>query len=266
MGGSIRCAIDIAPLGGLADPRAVVRLALAAEASGWEGISIWDSLGVSMGTAAVDPFVALAAVAQATERLRLITSVVALPRRRPHLVAQAVGSLDRLSGGRVILGVGLGGDAADFETFGEPFEPHARSSRFDESMVLLDEHLRGTVGSALQRPRPPIWFGGNRPGALRRAARLDGWIADGTSPDGSTMTLEPDELGTMIGRLRREREAAARGNDPIDIALFGFSEMDDPGRVARFAEHGATWWLESLSPMRGNVDELISIVEAGPPG
>ena len=85
----MRYAIDIAPLGELADPHAIVRLAVAAEAAGWDGVSTWDSLGVSMGTVAPDPFVALAAAASATTRLRLILSVVALPRRRPQLVAQS---------------------------------------------------------------------------------------------------------------------------------------------------------------------------------
>ena len=79
----MRYAIDIAPLGDLADPVPIVRLAVAAERAGWDGLSTWDSLGASMGAAAADPFVALTAVASATERLRLILSVVALPRRRP---------------------------------------------------------------------------------------------------------------------------------------------------------------------------------------
>ena len=85
----MRCAIDVAPLGDLADPHAIVRLAVAAEAAGWDGVSTWDSLGVSMGAAAPDPFVTLAAVASATTRVQLILSVVALPRHRPQLVAQA---------------------------------------------------------------------------------------------------------------------------------------------------------------------------------
>ena len=85
----MRYAIDIAPLGALSDPHTIVRLAVAAEAAGWDGLSIWDSLGVSLGTSAPDPFVALAAVASATTRLRLIASVIALPRRRPQLVAQS---------------------------------------------------------------------------------------------------------------------------------------------------------------------------------
>lgn len=96
----MRFAIDIAPLGDLADPASIVRLARAAEANGWDGLSIWDSTGVSMGTVAADPFVTLAAVAAATERLRLIASVIALSRRRAQLVVQASATLDRISNGR----------------------------------------------------------------------------------------------------------------------------------------------------------------------
>lgn len=274
----IRCAIDIAPLGDLSDPRAVVQLATAAEAAGWDGVSIWDSLGLSMGTSAADPFVALAAVAQATSRLRLITSVIALPRRRPQLVAQAVGTLDRLSHGRVVLGVGAGGDLADFERFGEPADKAARMSRLDEGLALVDRLLRGetidhvgpsyslrsaAVGPApLQQPRPPIWIGGMRPGALRRAARYDGWIAIGVAEDGSGMNLTPEGLGRMIDDLRQERVDQDR---PFDVAIFGLSDPADPGRIAAYAEAGATWWLESLSPLRGSIDELEAIVLGGPP-
>lgn len=277
----IRCAIDIAPLGDLSDPREIVQLAMAAEAAGWDGISIWDSLGVSMGTSAADPFVTLAAVAVATTRLRLITSVVALPRRRPQLVAQAIGTLDRLSGGRCIVGVGAGGDPGDFELFGEPFEPAARVARFDEGLVLLDRFLRGetvdhdgplhpvrhaAVGpSPIQRPRPPIWVGGMRPGALRRAARYDGWIAIAVAEDGSGLSLSPDAFGAMVDRLRGERAEPSDGH-AVDVAVFGLSDpASAPGTVESYARMGATWWLESLSPMRGPVDALLALVEAGPP-
>jgi alkanesulfonate monooxygenase SsuD/methylene tetrahydromethanopterin reductase-like flavin-dependent oxidoreductase (luciferase family) len=274
----IRCAIDIAPLGELSDPREIVRLAMAAEAAGWDGISIWDSLGVSMGTSAAEPFVTLAAVAQATSRLRLITSVISLPRRRPQLVAQAAGTLDRLSGGRVILGAGAGGDMADFELFGEPTAASERMSRLDEGLALVDRLLRAetidhagpnyvvkgaAVGPApVQRPRPPIWIGGMRPGALRRAASYDGWIAIGVADDGNGMALTPADLGRMVNRLRDEPVDEDRD---YDIAVFGLTDPSDPGRIAAYADSGATWWLESLSLMRGSIDQLRAIVDAGPP-
>jgi alkanesulfonate monooxygenase SsuD/methylene tetrahydromethanopterin reductase-like flavin-dependent oxidoreductase (luciferase family) len=277
----VQYAIDVAPLGELSDPGAIVRLAVAAESSGWDGLSIWDSTGVSMGAAAADPFVALAGVAAATQRLRLILSVVALPRRRPQLVAQAAATLDRLSGGRLVLGVGGGGDPGDFTAFGEPVDAPVRIARLDEAIEVVDALLRGetvhhqgpafvvrdvAVGPRpIQQPRPPIWLGGMRPGALRRAARTDGWIAIAVAEDGSGINLEPEAFARMVERVRAERAALERTAVPFDIALFALSESSLPGLPRAYAEAGATWWLESLSPMRGSLTELLAVVAAGPP-
>jgi alkanesulfonate monooxygenase SsuD/methylene tetrahydromethanopterin reductase-like flavin-dependent oxidoreductase (luciferase family) len=264
----VKHAIDVAPLGELADPTAIVRLAVAAEASGWDGISIWDSTGASMGTAAPDPFVALAGVAAATSRLRLITSVVALPRRRAHLVAQAAATLDRLSGGRLVLGVGAGGDPGDFEPFGESFAAAPRVAAFETCLATLDATLREGRGvpPPVQQPRPPIWVGAMKPGMLRRAAAWDGWIAIAVSDDGSAMKLGPADIGAVAERIALQRAAFGRAAEPFDVAVFGYSEPEQPELVPAFGAAGATWWLESLSLMRGPLDELLTRVEAGPPG
>ncbi|MFI5292983.1 MAG: LLM class flavin-dependent oxidoreductase, partial [Candidatus Limnocylindrales bacterium] len=140
---SMRYAIDICPLGELADPRAVVRLARAAEETGWDGLSIWDSLGPAMDSVAGDLFVTLTAVAAATTRLRLITSIIALARRRPQLVVQAAATLDLASEGRLILGLGAGEDEADFTAFGDDFERATRIGRMDEALAIIDAGLRG---------------------------------------------------------------------------------------------------------------------------
>jgi alkanesulfonate monooxygenase SsuD/methylene tetrahydromethanopterin reductase-like flavin-dependent oxidoreductase (luciferase family) len=275
----MRFAIDIAPLGDLADPVEIVRLAKAAEAAGWDGLSIWDSMGVSMGTVAPDPFVTLAAVGAATERLRLILSVVALPRRRPQLVAQSAATLDRLSGGRLVLGVGAGGDPGDFDAFGEGAPLGERVARMDSDLAVLDPWLRGEAAhedrpgatdvrvgpDPVQKPRPPIWLGGMRPGALRRAARWEGWIGIAVSDDGAEMILAPEAFKEMVERVRAERVTLGRSDEPYDVAIFAFSDPADPGAPLAFAAAGATWWLESLSPMRGSIDGLLGIVEAGPP-
>jgi alkanesulfonate monooxygenase SsuD/methylene tetrahydromethanopterin reductase-like flavin-dependent oxidoreductase (luciferase family) len=277
----VRYAIDVAPLGELSDPAAIVRLARAAEDAGWDGLSTWDSTGVSMGTAAADPFVALAAVAAATERLRLILSVVALPRRRPHLVVQSVGTLDRLSSGRVVLGVGAGGDPADFASFGEAVESSTRVAQMDEALEIVDALLRGesvrhegphfavrdvAVGPRpVQEPRPPIWLGGMRPGARRRAATWDGWIAVAVADDGSGINLRPEAFRAMVDALDAERAKLGRASEPFDVAVFAYSDPSAPDRAAAYAEAGATWWLESLSPMRGSPSDLIAIVAKGPP-
>ncbi len=216
-----RYAIDIAPLGALADPRAIVRLASAAEESGWDGLSIWDSLGLAMGTSAADPFVALAAVAAATRRLRLITSIISVARRRPQLVVQAAGTLDVLSEGRLILGVGAGEDRPDFEAFGEAHERGQRIARMDEAMAIIDAGLRGepltydgrhfrasgvTLGPRpRQEPRPPMWLGALRRGGVRKAARWDGWIAVAMSEDGASMEMTPDGFADLVALVRGER-------------------------------------------------------------
>jgi alkanesulfonate monooxygenase SsuD/methylene tetrahydromethanopterin reductase-like flavin-dependent oxidoreductase (luciferase family) len=277
----MRYAIDIAPLGDLADPVAIVGLARAAEAAGWDGLSIWDSLGVSMGTSSVDPFVALAGVAAATERLRLILSVVVLPRRRPQLVVQSAATLDRLSGGRLVLGVGAGGDPGDFTSFGEEVDRTVRVARFDEALPIVDALLRGetidrdgptfTIAGAavgprpVQEPRPPIWLGGMRPGALRKAAHWDGWIAIAVADDGSGINLSADAFGQMVVRVRAEREAIGRGDAPFEIAVFAYAGPGEQAMVRAYEDAGATWWLESLSPMRGSLADLHAIVAAGPP-
>ena len=275
-----RYAIDIAPLGELSDPRAIMRLAHAAERSGWDGLSIWDSLGLSMGTSAADPLVTLAAVAAQTERLRLITSIVAVARRRPQLVVQAAACLDLISDGRLILGVGAGEDRPDFEAFGETHDRSVRIARMDEGLEIIDAGLRGreldhtgeylvAIGAVLgprpvQRPRPPMWLGALRPEGVRKAARWDGWIAVAMSEDGGSMSMSPADLAGQVSIALDERETLGIVGEPFDVAVLGVAGLDG-ARVADFSEAGATWWLESLSPMRGSVDELEAVVLAGPP-
>jgi alkanesulfonate monooxygenase SsuD/methylene tetrahydromethanopterin reductase-like flavin-dependent oxidoreductase (luciferase family) len=275
----MRFAVDIAPLGELADPLTIVRLARAAETAGWDGLSIWDSTGISMGGAAADPFVTLAAVAAATERIRLIASVIVLPRRRPQLVVQAAATLDRVSGGRLVLGVGAGNDPGDLDPFGEAGPLSQRVARMDTALAAIDPWLRGEAARLdvdgwtevrvgprpIQVPRPPIWVGGMRPGALRRAARWDGWIAIATSDDGSSIALSPEAFGGLVERVDAERAVVGREGEPFDVAVFGLSDPGGADLVQAYAERGATWWLESLSPMRGSVEELLAIVEGGPP-
>jgi alkanesulfonate monooxygenase SsuD/methylene tetrahydromethanopterin reductase-like flavin-dependent oxidoreductase (luciferase family) len=275
----MRYAIDIAPLGDLADPLTIAELGRAAEAAGWDGLSIWDSLGVDMGTVAADPFVALAAVAAATTRLRLILCVAVLSRRRPQLVAQSAATVDRVSGGRLVLGVGVGGDPGDLSLFGEGGPISELVARTDAAIAVIEPWLRGVpaqmpgegsqlvvVGpSSIQRPRPPIWFGGMKPAAMRRAARLDGWSLVGIDPSGGGMTLTPDDVAGRVERVRAER-AASGVDGPFDVSILGRADVLEPGGLRAYADAGVTWWLESLSPMRGSIDELRAIIDAGAPG
>jgi Luciferase-like monooxygenase len=115
----MRYGIVAANLGEYADPRVAVRLAQAAEAAGWEAFFVWDHLGFVRGLASGDPWVILSAVAASTTRLKLGIAVTPLARRRPQVVANALASMDLLSGGRVIFGAGLGGVPEEFSAFGE---------------------------------------------------------------------------------------------------------------------------------------------------
>lgn len=276
----MRFALDIAPLGELADPRVLVDLGKAVEASGWDGFSIWDSLGASMRTEAPDPFVALAGVATATQRIELLLSVVALARRRPQLVAQSAGTLDRLSDGRLILGIGAGGDEADFTPFGDPWPASKRIARMDEGATVVDRLLRGETVShhgpelvvdgvavgprPVRQPRPPMWLGAYRRGGIRRAARWDGWIAVTVGEDGVSMAMPPSELKGWVSMIGEEREAGGLGEVPFDVAVFGQAGLGGY-EPADYEAAGATWWLENVSPMRGSVADITRLVEQGPP-
>src|SRR5215210_9105950 len=106
----MRYGICLANIGTYSDPRAAVRVARVAETAGWESVFVWDHLAFVWGPPSADPWVTLAAVASATSGLTLGTAVTPLPRRRPQVVAQQLATLERLNGGRVVLGAGLGGN------------------------------------------------------------------------------------------------------------------------------------------------------------
>jgi probable F420-dependent oxidoreductase len=269
----MRFGVNIAILGDLAEPSQVVRLAQAAEAAGWESLFVWDHLAFVWDTPAADPWVTLAAVAQATSRLRLGTAVTPLARHRPWMLAQQVATLDRLSGGRVVLGAGLGGVPAEFEAFGEESSAPLLAERVDESLAVLSalwsgepvrhsgRHYRvdGVTLAPLpvQRPRVPVWIGGNSRAALRRAARWDGWSKAGDD-DQARMTVSPEQLAADVAFLRDQGGTG-------EVALIGSSRPGDRTMTGQYAEAGATWWLEHLHGRRGSYDELLARIDAGPP-
>ncbi len=118
---AMKWGVSLAQAGELADPTTVADVAKQAEDAGWDGVFVWDHLWHRTGLPLADPWVTLAAIAAATQRVTIGTLVCALPRRRPQLVAQAATTLDRLSGARMVLGLGLGVDSyGEFSTFGEP--------------------------------------------------------------------------------------------------------------------------------------------------
>jgi alkanesulfonate monooxygenase SsuD/methylene tetrahydromethanopterin reductase-like flavin-dependent oxidoreductase (luciferase family) len=275
----MRYGIVTANLGEYADPRMAVRLARAVEEAGWEAFFVWDHLGFVRGVPSGDPYVTLAAVAASTTRLKLGLAVTPLARRHPQVVASALASLDLLSAGRAIFGAGLGGAPEEFTAFGEPGDAKRRAAMLDEGLTILDELWSGesvtrrgphyTVEGVslaprpLQRPRVPIWIGGESPPALRRAARWDGWLAPATSHDetSTTMAKSPERIAEMVATIRRHRTTTA----PFEVAIDGYSESGAHELPRAYGEAGATWWLESIHSVRGTLSEMMARVEEGPP-
>ncbi|HEY42376.1 MAG TPA: LLM class flavin-dependent oxidoreductase [Anaerolineae bacterium] len=268
--------IEVVTLGDYADPRLVVKLAQTAEAAGWEGVFVWDHLGFVWGAPSGDPWVILSAVAQATKRLKIGSSVTPLPRRRPHVLANTLATLDLLSEGRVIFGVGLGGVPDEFAVFGEVKDTKVRAAMLDEGLEVMNQLWSGEIvthhGSyyklegvvltpiPIQRPRIPIWVGGESPPALRRAARWDGWVVGGVSMEGE-MIKTPEQMAEKISNIYQHRNS----EHPFDVGLTGITTPDDRKLPQDYAAVGVTWWLESLSVPRGSFEDLITRVEAGPP-
>ncbi len=274
----MRYGIVTANLGEYADPRGAIHLAREAEAAGWEAFFVWDHLGFVRGVPSGDPWVILSAVAASTEHLKLGLAVTALARRRPQVVANALTSLDILSDGRVVFGAGLGGVPEEFTAFGEPGEAKKRATMLNEGLTVLDGLLSGETVThrgpnyavqgvslaplPLQRPRIPIWIGGEGAPALRRAARWDGWLAPATSHEGTpTMAKSPERIAEMVAEIRRNRTTDA----PFEVAIDGYSEAGDPALPRAYRTAGATWWLESIHDARGPLSEMIARVKAGPP-
>jgi alkanesulfonate monooxygenase SsuD/methylene tetrahydromethanopterin reductase-like flavin-dependent oxidoreductase (luciferase family) len=261
----MRNAVNIPPFG---PAEVLVSLAVEAEQAGWDGVFFWDHLVwlPQLRLDVYDPWVLLGAVAVRTERVRLGTMVTPLPRRRPWVVAKQLTTLDHLSGGRAVLGVGLGEPAhADFAAFGEPAGAGARAARLDEGLTVLDGLLRGRVDHdgehfqvhnellprPVQRPRPPIWVAGVAPHRrpLVRAARWDGVV-----PLGAEGVLTPQELADYLALVM---------DRPVEWDVVVARAAGVPLR--EYAEAGATWLVEGIWPGDGWVDELRTAIRGGPP-
>jgi alkanesulfonate monooxygenase SsuD/methylene tetrahydromethanopterin reductase-like flavin-dependent oxidoreductase (luciferase family) len=260
----VRHAVNIPPF---THPAAIVAMARDAEEAGWDGVFLWDHLQWSTESRpdVHDPWVLLGAIALATKRVRIGTLVTPLTRRRVHVVAKHLLTLDHLSGGRVTFGVGLGEPAiGDFSAFGDEGDPKVRGDMLDEGLTVLDQLLRGAdvdhVGSyvtaqarmspgPVQRPRPPIWVAGVVPNQrpLRRARRWDGVV-----PIGRQEPLTPDQLREYVGT-----ELPA-GWEVVCPRHWDFSAQE-------YADAGATWLTESTWPIEGDwVEEFSERIRRGP--
>ncbi len=286
----MRFGLSIGNFAEYADPRLVASVAREAEAAGWDGVFVWDHLAFvkAWRLPVGDPWTILAAVALATERVRLGPMVTPLPRRRPAVVARQTTTLDRLSGGRLVLGVGLGEPAEDdFASFGEPADRPTRAAMLDEALDVLAALWSGEavthhgrfytvddvafLPTPAQSPRIPVWvaatIGHDRP--LYRAARWDGVHPVKYAEDGSDRAPEPEDIAALRERILGLRADAGLPAAPYDV--LGSGDMLWTGRAAQttmcreLADAGATWWLHAVTPRGGSVDEHLAVIRDGPP-
>ncbi len=245
-------AIYVAPFGELADPRLLARLAAAAEERGWDGFFVWDHIVYRAPVRAVaDPWVALAAVACATNSLRIGPLVTPLARRRVHKVARETVTLDLLSSGRLTLGVGLGSArSGELGPFGEVVNPVERARLLDQG---LDDLVRYWAGEFLpvpvQQPRIPVWVAAEWPHRrpVRRSLRWEGVFPTGLPG--------PAALAELTGEIREARPAG----DPFDVVV-DIAPGDDPDP---WAQAGATW-IGTDFGRQPTMAEVREVIAAGP--
>lgn len=264
----MRHGLYLAPFEELSSPDRVVEVARAAESAGWDGLFLWDHVlrDPDEVQRVADPWITLAAVAVATERLRLGPMVTPLSRRRIATYLRQTTTLDHLSGGRLTVGVGLGVDGGgELTRFGEETDPRTRAEVLDEATDVLvrawaGEHVEhrgdhvvvdGVTFSPtpVQRPRPPLWCAarGRALRPVRRAARFDGLFL---------IEVGVDDLRRAIDEV-----VAVRGDlDGFDVAVM-VGPFADP---ALLDVEGVTWAMTSLAPDEPFA-EALGIATAGPP-
>jgi alkanesulfonate monooxygenase SsuD/methylene tetrahydromethanopterin reductase-like flavin-dependent oxidoreductase (luciferase family) len=248
----VRRGLFLAPFDELVDPRLLAELAARAEARGWDGIFLWDHVSYPPPVQAVaDPWVALSAIACATSTLRLGPLITPLSRRRVHKLARETVTLDGLSRGRLILGVGLGSDRTnELEPFGEVVDPPERARLLDDGLERLTAYWGGEfLPRPMQRPRIPVWVAARWPHRrpLRRAARWDGLF-----PIELPGPAQLAELGDETRRLRAD-------DGPFDLVV----DIPAGAEAEPWERAGATWVLTGFESQPREAD-VRGAIEAGP--
>jgi alkanesulfonate monooxygenase SsuD/methylene tetrahydromethanopterin reductase-like flavin-dependent oxidoreductase (luciferase family) len=260
----------IPQFGELADPGLLADLGRRAEQAGWDGLFVWDHIQYRAPAALVlDPWVTLAAIGSATDRLRLGAMVTPLARRRPWVVARQLAALDLLTRGRMVFGVGLGLDDSgnELSTFGEELDARTRAAMLDEGLEIVhgllsgqSVHHRGphyVADGATFLPTPvqsplPTWVAARWPNRapLRRAARYQGVFAINIGA--------PSE----VEQLRSYVEPMRPGGGPFEIVIA----PEPRHSAADWERSGVTWLLTPFSQFDARAEEVAKVVDAGPAG
>jgi alkanesulfonate monooxygenase SsuD/methylene tetrahydromethanopterin reductase-like flavin-dependent oxidoreductase (luciferase family) len=260
----------------------IIELALLAEESGWDGFFLWDH--IARGKAPqIDPWIAMSAIASQTERLRLGLLITPLARRRPWKVAREIVTLDHLSKGRMVLGVGLGDFIGkEFQNFGEVADPRLRGEMLDEGLEIIaglqsgEEYTFNGVHykvektvfnpKPIQQPRVPIWVAGKWPNKkpFRRGAKWDGVVPIHRSRN-ITESLTPSE----VKEIKRYIEEHRPINQPFDLCVSGVlpgkKPSEDQAVLEEYQKAGGTWWIEFVYSSTGSVKQNSDRIRLGPP-
>lgn len=278
----MKFAFNIPNFGPFADASAVADLAATAERSGWDGFFVWDHIVFADGMPVGDPWVILTAVAMSTERIAIGPMVTPLPRRRPWVVARQAVTLDHLSGGRLVLGVGIGvPPQVEFGTFGEPIGVPERAALLDEALDVIvgmwsgepfsyeGDHYRVKETTFLprpfQQPRIPIWVAGTWPnrGPFRRAARFDGAfpLAD---DNGMPTLITPEGVREVVADVASHR-ADMTGFDVSAATVLTGDAAADRERLSAFADAGVTWAQIGPANEKETLADIDRWIAVGPP-
>lgn len=261
----------------MAEPAELVELGVRAEESGWDGVFLWDHAHGSpdMPVPMADPWVVLGGLAVRTQRVVLGTAVTAVARRRPQKLARETVTVDRLSGGRMVLGVGLGEPPEEYTAYGEVADASVLAQRLDDGLDVLAKMWSGEpfdhrgrhfrvdraqfLPTPMQQPRIPVWAAcivpNTRP--LRRAARWDGVVLGAIGESGSIDPVPVDEVRRAVAAVAEHRAADA---GPFDVAI-SHTGVPSEDELARYAEAGVTWvmatgWFEQM-------DDLVALAATG---
>ncbi len=278
----MRFAINTPNFGQYGDARLLADLAREAEEAGWDAFFIWDHIGSGPDGPDyfADPWIALTVMAMSTQRIKLGPIVTPLPRRRPWKVARETVTLDHLSQGRLIMGVGIGGNwFREYECYGEPTDAKLHGEMLDEGLDVLTSLWSGETFSytgkhyqltnarflpkPLQQPRIPIWASGGWPNKkpFRRAAQWDGVCPIGHNDQ----ELTPQDFHDITAYVKKYRDSDA---PPIEVVASGHTtgtdKAKDQATIASFAEAGVTWWQEGFD-WNYSLEQVRTRIRQGPP-
>ena len=261
--------------------RSTARLCHVAEEAGWDGCFMGDAIWCE------DPMIALAAAAMVTQRIRLGTMIIPMPLRRPWKVASESVALDRLSDGRLILGLGAGAVWMGWQGFpDEVTDTRVRAEMLDESIDILTLlyqrtpfdyggkhfHLKLTLVDEMyyppqpvQQPRIPLWVVGIWPSqkSMQRVLKCDGVLLEKRSTEGQGTDVTPADVREVQSFVQEQRTLTS----PFDIVMQGKSDHLAPAQrqevLLEWKAAGATWWIENL--IDSSEMEAVARLQSGPP-